>query len=138
MQSLILISDSDRLTESIKRQGQYFIIHEIDKVNLNLEKGDERFYITRMDNGIEEYETNEITFIRTIFQEKKVFFYLLCYTSETGMREFVNCLSFGETVLIFRSPCIYGKNRVSFSIGEPAGAGFRTAGAARLPADSGV
>lgn len=41
-------------------------------------------------------------------------------------------------ILLFRSPCIYGKNRVSFSIREPARAGFKTAGAARLPADSGV
>ncbi len=100
MQSLILISDSDKIIGSIKTQCKGLIIHEINEKNLNLEGRDERFYITFMDDGIEEYETDEITFIKTIFADKEVFFYLLCYTSETGIKEFVSNVSFKEVVLV--------------------------------------
>ncbi len=99
MQSILLISDSDKLIELINIQCKYFITNKKNEKKLNLEKGDERFYITLMNNGIDEYEEDEVAFIKKIFPNK-IFFYLLCYTSESGIKDLVNQLSFKEKIYI--------------------------------------
>lgn len=98
MQSILLISDNDKLIDEMNIQYDSVANRE-DKDKLNLEIGEDRLYITQMNDAFDEYEEDEEIFVKKIFPNK-VFFYLVCYTSENGIKDFISQLLFKGKIYV--------------------------------------
>lgn len=69
MQSILLISDNDKLIDEMNIQYDSVANRE-DKDKLNLEIGEDRLYITQITDAFDEYEEDEEIFVKKYSQTK--------------------------------------------------------------------
>lgn len=100
MQSIILITDNNKILEKIEIQCRELNINStVNSNKLNIEMKEGRLYISLSEEIVEDYDDAELEYIKKIFSKNR-YFYLICYSSEKILKEILHILTFQDDIYI--------------------------------------